>query len=91
MTVNATNFRKNLFDILGQAVKYNEVVNVTTREGNAVILSEADYIAIMETLYLHSVPGLTENLLQLAAEPMEPAKEPSASCECGRITNKKGL
>lgn len=75
MTVNATNFRKNLFDILGQAVKYNEVVNVTTKEGNAVILSEADYNAIMETLYLHSVPGLAENLLQLAAEPMEPAKE----------------
>lgn len=75
MTINATNFRKNVFETLGQAVKYNEVINVTTKDGNAVILSERDYNAIMETLYLHSVPGLAENLLELAGKPVEHAAE----------------
>ena len=36
---NATNFRKNIFEYLNQAVEYNDVINVTTKNGNAVVLS----------------------------------------------------
>ena len=32
---NATNFRKNIFEYLNQAVEYNDVINVTTKNGNA--------------------------------------------------------
>lgn len=40
LNTNVTNFRKNIFGILQQAIKYNEPVNISTKEGNAVILSE---------------------------------------------------
>ncbi len=53
---NATNFRNNMFEYLNQAVLYNDVVHVNTKNGNAVILSEEDYSSIMETLYLLSHP-----------------------------------
>ena len=42
LNTNITNFRKNIFGILEQTIKYNEPVNVSTKEGNAVILSEED-------------------------------------------------
>ena len=55
-TTNITNFRKNAFQYVEQTVKYNEPLNICTKDGNAVLLSEEDYSGIMETLYLVSVP-----------------------------------
>lgn len=59
---NITNLRKNLFEYIDQAVNYNDVINVNTKNGNAVIISEKDYNSLMETLYLSSVPGLTNKI-----------------------------
>ncbi|MDD3307950.1 MAG: type II toxin-antitoxin system Phd/YefM family antitoxin [Acetobacterium sp.] len=61
-TINATNLRKNLFEYLNAAVEYNDVINVNTKNGNAVILSEEDYNSMQETLYLLSVPAMKERL-----------------------------
>lgn len=62
--VNITNFRKNIFGLLEQTIKYNEPVNISTKDGNAVILSEEDYNGLIETLYISSVPGLKEHLIE---------------------------
>lgn len=63
LNTNITNFRKNIFSLLEQTIKYNEPVNISTKDGNAVILSEEDYNGLMETLYLCSVPGMQKQLL----------------------------
>ncbi len=68
---NITAFRKNVFGFVDQAVTYGEVVNVSTKNGNAVILSEADYNAMIETLFLTSIPGMTDSIRAAAAEPPE--------------------
>ena len=49
-TVNITNFRKNIFALLEQTVKYNETVYISTKDGNAVILSEEAYTGLRETM-----------------------------------------
>ena len=51
---NITNFRQNVFDYINQAIEYNDIINVNTKNGNAVIMSEEEYNGIMETLYLSS-------------------------------------
>ena len=61
LNINVTNFRKNSFGILEQTIKFNEPVNITAKEGNAVILSEEEYNSMMETLYLYSMPATKEN------------------------------
>ena len=38
-TTNITNFRKNAFDYVEQTIKYNQPINITTKDGNAVLLS----------------------------------------------------
>lgn len=62
--VNVTNFRKNIFGLLKQTVTYNEPVNVSTKSGNVVLLSEDDYNGLMETVYLMSIPGMKEKLVE---------------------------
>ena len=64
ININATRFRKDLFTMLDQTIKYNEQINISTKSGNAILLSEEDYNGIMETLYLSSIPGMRERLVE---------------------------
>lgn len=71
---NATNFRKNLFEFLNQAAVYNDVINVTTKNGNVVVLSEEDYSSIMETIYLSTNPKTSKEILEALHEPLDEGK-----------------
>ncbi|MBR5344453.1 MAG: type II toxin-antitoxin system Phd/YefM family antitoxin [Clostridia bacterium] len=64
-----TNFRKNLFGYVSNAIRYNDPVQVTTKEGNAVLLSEEEYNGMLATLELMSVPGMVERINAAANEP----------------------
>ena len=68
---NATNFRQNAFNYLNQAVLYNDIINVNTKNGNAIILSEEDYKGIMETLYLLSHSKTATEILSAMKENKE--------------------
>jgi antitoxin YefM len=71
LNTNITNFRKNIFSILEQTIKYNEPVNITTKEGNAVVISEDDYNGLMETLTLCSVPGMKDKISEGLQTPLD--------------------
>ena len=68
---NITAFRKNLFGYVEQAVTYGEIVNVSTKNGNAVLMSEDDYKGLMETVHLCSIPGMVDSIKAAQAEPVE--------------------
>lgn len=68
---NVTNLRKKLFEYLSQAVNFNDVINVSTKDGNAVILSAEDYNGLMETVYLMSNPRALNEILKSRKEPLE--------------------
>lgn len=72
---NATNFRKNMFEYLNQAVLYNDVININTKNGNAVVMSEEDYSGLLETLYLMSHPKTSKEILDAKNEPLETCVE----------------
>lgn len=61
-TTNVTELRKNLFSTVDSVIKFNELVQVTTKNGNAILLSEEDYNALLETVYLMSQPGLVSKI-----------------------------
>ncbi len=61
---NITNFRKDIYKLLENAIKYNEPINISTKNGNAVVLSEEDYNNLMETIYIYSIPKLKEELIE---------------------------
>ena len=69
--VNITNFRKDIYELLEQTIKYNEPLNISTKNGNAVVLSEEDYNSLMETLYIMSVPNLKNEIVKRANDSEE--------------------
>ena len=77
-TTNITNFRKNAFNYVERTIRYNEPLNISTKEGNAVLLSEEDYSGIMETLYLVSMPGMREKIMEGMNTPLEDCVDEAA-------------
>ena len=70
-TTTITNFRQNLFEYIKSAIEYNDVIDVTTKDGNAVVMSKDEYNGLMETLYLLSHPKTAEEILSSKHEPAE--------------------
>jgi prevent-host-death family protein len=60
--LNATDARANLYRLLDETAESHEPVHITGRRNNAVLVSEDDWNAIQETLYLLSVPGMRESI-----------------------------
>ena len=70
-TVNVTEARANLYKLIDDATASHEPVVITGKRGNAVLLAEDDWNAINETLYLLSVPGMCESILECMQESLE--------------------
>jgi Antitoxin of toxin-antitoxin stability system len=60
---NVTTFRKNTFNMLETTIKYNEPIMISTKEGNAVVLSEKDYNSIIETIHLLAIPKMEQIII----------------------------
>ena len=66
--VSIANFSQNILAALENIIKHNEPLNVNTAAGSVVIMSDEEYRGMQETLYLLSVPGMREKLLEGKAE-----------------------
>lgn len=69
--INITNFRKDIYELLEQTIKFNEPINISTKNGNAIVLSEEDYNGLIETLYLTSIPGMEKKIVEGMNTPEE--------------------
>jgi prevent-host-death family protein len=76
-SISATEARKRLYALIDEVGASHEPVQITGKRGNAVLLSEADWNAIQETLHLVSIPGMRESILDgLAAPAAELSDQP---------------
>ena len=72
LETTANLFRQNLKSEVDRCIDNHEVLRVTRRSGdNFIVLSESDWRAIEETLYLNQVPGLIESIHIAANESFE--------------------
>ena len=67
-TLSATEARANLYRVIDETAESHEPVLITSKRNNAVLLSESDWNAIQETLYLLSVPGMRESIKEVMEE-----------------------
>lgn len=72
---NATSFRKNLFSFLDAAASNDEKIIVTTKHGNAAVVSEEYLRNLEETCYLYSILGMRESIAEGANTPLSECKE----------------
>ena len=64
MTVTATAARQDFFHLVRKSVKGHVPVRITSKEGDAVLISEEDYESLLETLELLSLPGFRQSIAE---------------------------
>ena len=75
-TLNATEARAKLYSLIDEAALTHQPIVIKGKRSNAVLLSEEDWNAISETLYLISIPGMRESIIEgLATDAGECSKE----------------
>lgn len=60
--ISVTEARAKLYKLVDQANEEGEPVLITGKRNNAVLISEDDWRAVQETLYLLSIPGMRESI-----------------------------
>jgi len=68
---NMSEARAKLFSLADQVQESHEPIILKGKRNNVVILAQEDYDSLQETLYLHSIPGLVQSILDASKEPLE--------------------
>ena len=74
-TIAVTKARSNLYKLIDEAAASSEPIQITGKRKNAVLVSEDDWRAIQETLYLLSIPGMRESIREGLQTPIEECSE----------------
>ena len=70
-TLTASEARAKLYRLIDEAASSHEPVLITGKRRNAVLISEEDWKAVQETLYLLSIPGMRESIREGMNTPIE--------------------
>ena len=71
-SISVTKARQSIYKILNDVNENSEPITITNTNGkNAVIISEDDWKAIQETIYLNSIPGMAESIREGGETPIE--------------------
>ena len=75
-SISITKARAKLNQIVSEVNESSQPITITNNRGkNAVLIGEEDWKAIQETLYLNSIPGLSQSIL--ASKEEEISDQPS--------------
>lgn len=74
-TISVTNARSNLYQLVDEASDIHEPIQITGKRSNAILISEDDWRAIQETLYLLSIPGMRESIREGLKMPIDECSE----------------
>ncbi|MBI5843826.1 MAG: type II toxin-antitoxin system Phd/YefM family antitoxin [Deltaproteobacteria bacterium] len=74
-TITASKARANLYRLMDEAAQGHEPIVITGKRANAVLVSEEDWRAVQENLYLLSIPGMRESIREGLATPVGECSE----------------
>jgi len=69
-SLSTTEARKNIYKLINQISDSHEPIQITGKYNNAVLVSEDDWRAIQETIYLLSIPGMRESIIEGIKTPL---------------------
>lgn len=70
-TITATDARSNLYKLIDETAEASEPIFISGKRNKAVLLSEEDWRAIQETLYLLSIPDMRESIMKGMKTPVD--------------------
>ena len=69
-TMTATEARANLYKLIDALAEAHDPILITGKRTNAVLISEDDWRAIEETIYLLGIPDMRESVIEGLATPL---------------------
>ena len=73
-SVTAREARKQLYALLDDVADSQEPIQIAGKRHSAVLVSEEDWRAIQETLYLMSIPGMRASIVKGLKTPVDKCK-----------------
>ena len=61
-TLSATEARKSLYNLVDDVALSHDPIQIVGKRHSAVLISEDDWRAIQETLYLDAIPGMRASI-----------------------------
>lgn len=74
-SITATEARKRLYSLVDDVAESHEPIQIAGKRNSAVLISEEDWRAIQETLYLSSIPGMRASIRRGLRTPVERCAE----------------
>ena len=74
--LTASEARANLYRLIDQAAESHQPIIIAGKRTSAVLVSEEDWQAMQETMFLLSIPGMRKSIRDAMTEPLaKSAKE----------------
>ena len=73
--LTASEARSKFYRLLDETVHSHHPVVITGKNGNAVLVSEADWQTLQETIHLLSIPGMRESIKDGLATSLDECEE----------------
>lgn len=73
--ITSTEARSNLYRLIDETAESHQPIVIMGKRNKAVLISEEDWSAIQETLYLLSVPGMRESIREGMGAPVDECDE----------------
>ena len=70
-SITGSEARANLYRLIDEAAASHRPLHISGKRNNAVLVSEEDWTAIQETLFLLSVPGMRESIREGMDTPVD--------------------
>ena len=74
-TLTATEARKRLYTLVDDVAESHDPIQIVGKRNSAVLVSEEDWRAIQETLYLSSIPKMRGSIREGLKTPVEECEE----------------
>ena len=60
--MSVSQVRKDIYNVMDETAQTHEPILITGKRNNVVMLSQEDWNAIEETLYLNSIPNMASSI-----------------------------
>ena len=67
----ATVAQRNFTTILDTVIRQGDIISIATDDGAAMLVNQDEWYGMIETLYLQSIPGMKESILEGKATPLD--------------------
>jgi antitoxin YefM len=68
--LTASEARANLYRLIDETAASHQPIVIAGKRSSAVLVSEEDWQAIQETMFLLSIPGMRKSIRDAMAEPL---------------------